>query len=194
MADRAPRILAFSGSTRRESLHRPLLRLAVRAAEAEGVPCTVVDLRDPPLPIYDGDLEREQGLPEAAVRLRELMAAHRGLLLASPEYNGHPTPLLVNALDWMSRAPGARPDLSPFAGVVGALVAASPGPFGGIRGLAVVRGLLANLGVTVLARQAAVGSAPDRLAPDGTLRDEGARRAVEAVGRDLARHVLALER
>ncbi len=191
-SDRAARILALSGSTRQASLNRRILEVAARAAEAEGVPCTRVDLRDHPLPLYDGDLERERGLPDAAARLRELMASHRGLLLASPEYNGHPTPLLVNTLDWMSRAPGARPDLSPFAGAVGALLAASPGPLGGIRGLAAARGLLANLGVTVLARQAAIGEAAGKLAADGSLRDEGARKAVEAVGRELARLVLAL--
>lgn len=192
MPDRAPRILALCGSARRESFNRRILDVAVRAAEAEGVPCTAVELRDHPLPLYDGDLEREQGLPEAAARLRELMAAHRGLLVASPEYNGHPTPLLVNTLDWMSRASGARPDLAPFAGTVGALVAASPGPLGGIRGLAAARVLLSNLGVTVLARQAAVGGVAGKVAPGGGLQDEGARQALEAVGRELARVVLAL--
>ena len=103
----APRILAFAGSAREESFNKRLVRVAAAGAEAAGVACTVLDLRDFPLPIYDGDLEAAEGLPENAKRLRELFLAHQGLLIASPEYNSSISPLLKNTLDWVSRAPAA---------------------------------------------------------------------------------------
>lgn len=182
----SPRILAFAASTRRDSFNGRILRVAVGGAEAAGVACTLLDLKDHPLPIYEGDLEREHGLPPAAKALRELMASHQGLLIASPEYNGFVSPLLKNTLDWISRSPEGRPDLSPFQGKIAALMAASPGPFGGMRGLALLRQLLSNLGVTTLADQVTVREAHARFDERGALQDERLRERVEALGRTLA--------
>lgn len=182
----SPRILAFAASTRTASFNRRILPIAVSGAEAAGVACTVVDLRDHPLPIYDADLERDQGQPEAAQRLRDLFASHEGLLIASPEYNGFVSPLLKNTLDWVSRSPEARPDLAPFQGKVAAIMAASPGPLGGIRGLALLRQLLSNLGVTTLAAQVAIREAHGRFDERGELRDEALRKWVESLGTALA--------
>jgi chromate reductase len=186
----SPRILAFAASTRSDSFNRRILRIAVHGAEAAGVACTVLDLRDHPLPIYDADLERDQGLPEAANRLRVLLASHQGLLIASPEYNGFVSPLLKNTLDWISRSPEGRPDLAPFQGKVAALMAASPGPLGGIRGLALLRQLLANLGVTALADQVTLREAHAHFDEGGALRDERLRGWIEALGRTLASWLL----
>src|SRR4051812_36524754 len=98
-----PRILAPAGSTRRDSYNKRLVRLAARGAEAAGAEVAVIDLRDFPLPLFDEDLEREQGPPEAAPRLKTRMVESDGLLIASPEYNSSITAVLKNAIDWVSR-------------------------------------------------------------------------------------------
>ena len=181
-----PRVLAISGSARSGSLNRRLLALAVAGAEAAGASCTGVDLRELALPIYDRDLEQERGVPASAGRLRDLFASHGGLLLASPEYNGGLPPLLKNALDWASRSPAGRPDLSPFRGVVAGILSASPNSFGGVRALAQARALLAELGCVVLPAQVALARAQAAFGEDGRLLDAERQRQVEALGAEVA--------
>lgn len=191
MGDGTPRILAFAGSARQGSFNKQLVAEAARAVAEAGVACTLIDLRDYPLPLYDGDLEASEGQPPAAARLRELFREHQGLLVASPEYNSSISPLLKNTLDWVSRSAEARPDLSGFDGKVAALLAASPGPLGGMRGLVVLRSLLSNVGVTVLARQVTLRGAADAFA-DGRLHDERQVGQVTALAQELVRVVTRL--
>lgn len=186
----APRILAFAGSAREESFNKRLVRVAAAGAEAAGVACTVLDLRDFPLPIYDGDLEAAEGLPENAKRLRELFLAHQGLLIASPEYNSSISPLLKNTLDWVSRAEGATGDLTPYEGKLAALLAASPGALGGLRGLVTLRSILGNIGCTVLADQLTVRQAGQAFGPDGSLGDPKQQARAEGLGKQLATRLL----
>jgi chromate reductase len=181
-----PRILAFAGSTRRGSFNQRLVRAAARGAEAAGVGCSVIDLAEHALPLYNGDLEATGGLPDAALRLRGLFLDHQALLIATPEYNGSIPPLLKNTLDWISRSPEASPDLSPFSGKLAALLAASPGPLGGLRGLSVVREVLANLGVTVLPEQVTLRRAHAAFDAVGELVEANHREAAETLGRTLA--------
>lgn len=181
-----PRVLAFAGSAREGSYNKKLVRIAVAGAEAAGARCTVIDLRDLPLPIYDADLEAREGLPEHAVALRRHLAECDGLLISTPEYNGSIPPLLKNTLDWATRHPEARPDLSGFQGKMAGLMAASPGPLGGMRALVVVRTLLNNLGCTVLAEQIALRQAAQAFTADGRLENEGWQQRTEALGGSLA--------
>lgn len=146
----------------------------------------MIDLRDLPMPIYDGDLEAADGLPGNAVRLREHLAACDGLLIATPEYNGSIPPLLKNAIDWSTRHPEARPDLSGFQGKVAGLLAASPGPLGGMRSAAVVRQLLNNLGCTVLAEQLLLRKAFEAFDDAGRLKDESWQQRAEGLGAAVA--------
>jgi chromate reductase len=189
----APRILAFAGSTRRESFNRKLLRVAVAGAERAGAACTVADLREFPLPLYDADLEAEAGLPRPAAALRELLGSHRGLLIASPEYNSSISPLLKNTIDWASRSPEATQDLSGFRGKLVALMAASPGALGGLRGLVHLRALLGNIGCTVLADQLTLSKAAEAFAPDGSLVEAAHRKRAEALGATLTDWVSKLD-
>src|SRR3954470_11575653 len=102
-----PRILAFAGSLRREYYNKKLVSVAARAARDAGAEVTLIDLRDFPLPLFDQDLEAGQGMPEAGASLKQLVAGHDGLIVASPEYNSSVTAVLKNSLDWASRpAPG----------------------------------------------------------------------------------------
>jgi len=143
------RILAFAGSTRKQSCNRRLIELVKDDAK-------VIDLKGYELPMYDGDLEAKHGLPGNAVRLKKLLAEHDALLLACPEYNGSITPLLKNTLDWISRPSGDEPPAAAFQGKVAALISGSPGGYGGMRGLVHVRAILGNMGVIVLPNQLAI--------------------------------------
>jgi len=154
-----PKILVLAGSARLESLHRKLARQTVEALRDAGVEATLADLRDFPMPIYDGDLEAGQGLPTAAKALKELARRHDGFAIASPEYNGSFPALLKNALDWISRPePGERP-LEVFRGKVAAILSASPGPGGGQRVLRHLRELLEMMSVTVIPEQLSLARA-----------------------------------
>lgn len=181
----APRILVFAGSVRQGSLNQRLARLAARRLEALGGQPTFVDLGDYPMPLYDGDREAEQGLPDNALTLRRLLAEHDGLLIASPEYNGFITPLLKNTIDWLTRPHQGESGLTLFQGKFAAVVSASPGALGGIRSLALIRQLLGNIGVTVLPNQLAVAKASDAFDDDGQLADEGQAEKLDALCRRL---------
>lgn len=189
-----PRILAFAGSARAGSYNKLLVRIAAEGARKAGAAVTYVDLRDLPIPIYDADLEREQGVPENARRLQNLFTEHEGLLIASPEYNSAIPPLLKNVIDWVSRPlPGGRPQAS-FNGKLAALVSASTGAFGGLRALMQLRALLAHMRVIVIPDQKTIPRAADAFAPDGSLKDKGSHEAAEAVGARLAELLEKLRR
>ena len=98
------KFLAFAGSTRRESFNRKLLSAVVEEVRAAGAEVTVVDLGMLAIPLYNGDLEAESGLPEAVKQLVAQGVAHNGYIIASPEYNSSITPILKNTIDWMSRS------------------------------------------------------------------------------------------
>jgi NAD(P)H-dependent FMN reductase len=168
-----PKILVLAGSARLDSIHRKLARETVAALRAAGLEATLADLRDFPMPIYDGDLEAGQGLPTAAKALKELARRHDGFAIASPEYNGSFPALLKNALDWISRPePGERP-LEVFRGKVAAILSASPGPGGGQRVLRHLRELLEMMSVTVIPEQLSVARANAAFDTNGRLvRDE----------------------
>src|SRR5215212_6114548 len=150
--------LVFAGSTRTDSLHRKLARAAVGEFRRRGLEVTLVDLRDYPMPLYDGDMEAANGLPPSALALRKLLAEHDLLVIASPEYNGSFPALVKNTIDWTSRpaAEGERP-AALYRGKMAALLAGSPGPSGGRRGLRHLRELLEMIGVTVVGEPVAIG-------------------------------------
>ncbi len=187
-----PRILAFAGSARRDSWNKKALAVAVLGAREAGAEVTVVDLREWPMPLYDGDLEDEQGLPETAKGFKRLMKEHDGLLLACPEYNSSITPLLKNTIDWCSRLETGEKPLECFDGKVAGLVSASPGALGGLRSLVVVRMCLGNIRVHVIPDQVAVSQAHEAFDASGRLKDEKRQAAVMAVGARLAQVIAKL--
>lgn len=175
------RILAFSGSARRESLNRKFLAVAVQATRDAGCEVTVADLNELVLPLYHGDLEDAEGMPPNAARLVELIDSHGGLLIASPEYNSMPTPLLMNTLDWCSRA-----EPNPFEGKVAAVISASPGPFGGVRSLQLAQQLLLKLGCHVVPGQCFLPQANKAFDAQGRLANSRANESVKALAAKLA--------
>jgi len=180
MSEKA-KILAFAGSTRTDSYNKKLIRIASEEARKLGADVTLIDLRDYPLPIYDGDLEEQFGLPENGRKLKDLFFAHDGFLISSPEYNSSISGVLKNVIDWVSRpAPNEKPLLG-FAGKTAALLAASPGSLGGLRGLVTLRSILGNLGVIVLPAQFALSKADQAFNERGELTEGKHLKAVRSV-------------
>ncbi len=187
-----PKILAFAGSTRIDSYNKKLVKIAASGAKAAGAEVTYIDLRDLPLPLFDEDLEAQEGLPANARTFKDLLISHQGLLIASPEYNSSLTAVLKNAIDWASRpAPNEAP-LAAFAGKVASIMSASPGALGGLRGLVHLRSILGNIKVLVLPDQIAVSKAYEAFNPDGTLKDPKQQESIEKLGDGLTKILLKL--
>jgi chromate reductase len=178
-----PRILVFAGSIRTESFNARLAALAAKELALADVEVTRISLIDYPLPLYDGDLEAQSGVPGNAVKLKRLMMTHAGVFIASPEYNASVTPLLKNALDWVSRVrEGGEPPLAAYKGRVFALGAASNGSLGGYRSLMALRQILElGCGAMVLPDQIAVREAATAFDENDQLRDERSARQLRTV-------------
>lgn len=179
------KVLCFAGANRAASYNKQLVCAAHAAVVAAGAEATLLDLRDYPLPLYDGDLEVAEGVPENALRLKTLFKAHQALLIAAPEYNSSITPLLKNTLDWISREHQGESGRVPYAGKVAALVAASTGTLGGLRGLFHVRQILTTLGVLVLPEQMPLSKAHEAFDADGRLQDARQQSTLENIAQKL---------
>lgn len=164
------KILMFAGSARKASTNKQLAALAACTAKEAGVDVTLIDLADFDMPIYNGDIEADTGLPENAKRLKQLFVEHDGFFIASPEYNSSIPALLKNALDWISRPHTKNePSLWAFQGKVAAIGSVAPGALGGLRGLVPLRMMLGNIGVTVVPSQVAVSDGFNAFDKDGAL-------------------------
>ncbi len=179
------RLLAFAGSSRKDSFNKALVKVAAGGARAGGAEVAFVDLKDYPLPIFDEDLEKAQGLPENAKKLKKMFIASHGFLISSPEYNSSVSALLKNTIDWLSRPAEGEAPLAAFQGKVASLLSASPGALGGLRGLVHLRAILGNIGVIVLPDQIAVPKAHEAFSSDGRLSDAKRHASVEELGKKL---------
>jgi len=169
-----PKILVLAGSIRTGSFNARLAALAAKEiARAEG-DVTRISLVDYPLPLYDGDLETRGGPPENAVKLKRMFCAHQGVFIATPEYNASVTPLLKNAIDWVSRVrENKEPPLAAYRQRVFALGAASNGTYGGMRSIMAMRHVLElGCGALVIPEQIAVREAAHAFDEDDELKDE----------------------
>jgi chromate reductase, NAD(P)H dehydrogenase (quinone) len=187
-----PKILAFAGSARDGSFNKKLVKIAAAGAVETGADVTVIDLRDFPMPLYDGDLEQQEGLPPNARKIKDLMISHQGFLISSPEYNSSIAPLFKNTIDWASRQSDGETPLASFQGKIAGIMSASPGGLGGLRGLVHVRSILENIGVIVLPNQVAVAKAHEVFNTDGTLKDKKQEEQIKKIGSDLTKILLKL--
>ncbi|AXK71070.1 NADPH-dependent oxidoreductase [Lysobacter sp. TY2-98] len=166
----APRIVVLPGSNRTGSFNRRLEALVVRELRAKGADVVDVDLRDYAMPLYDGDLEAEHGVPEPARRLHALFRTAAGVFIVTPEYNASIPPLTKNTIDWISRVREDGGIPAAFGGPVFALAAASPGGLGGYRGLMALRqSLELGLGASVLPSMVSVARAMEAFDAAGDL-------------------------
>jgi NAD(P)H-dependent FMN reductase len=150
----AIKILVIPGSLRTGSLNAKLAAVAVDALVRADVDVTRISLGDFPLPIYDGDLESNSGVPKYALDLKRMISAHHGVLIVTPEYNASLPPLVKNTIDWVSRVADTQESKGqvfrerPFA-----IAAASNGRLGGTRCLQALRLVLSACRATVIPNQ-----------------------------------------
>ncbi len=168
-----PRILVFPGSIRTGSFNASLAAAAALELAVQGADVTRISLADYPLPIVDEDLKNHSGIPENAMKLGRLVAAHDGVFLCSPEYNSSIPPLLKNAIDWVSLiSHDAERPFKPWADRTVALGSASNGKFAGIRGLYHLRSVMMNVGTQVISEQCSIGGAANGFDEEGRIKDE----------------------
>lgn len=150
----AIKILVIPGSLRTGSLNAKLAAVAIDALVRADVDATRISLGDFPLPIYDGDLESNSGVPKHALDLKRMISAHHGVLIVTPEYNASLPPLVKNTIDWISRVEDTHESKGqvfrerPFA-----IAAASNGRLGGARCLQALRLVLSACSAMVIPNQ-----------------------------------------
>lgn len=155
-------LLCISGSLRAGSTNTMLLH---EAARLYGAAPTFADLR---LPLYDGDLEEADGLPEGVTRLAEQIDAATAVLISSPEYNKSISGVLKNALDWVSRVDG-----NPWQDKPVAVMSANAGFTGGARGSYIMRLALVPFGPRMsTGPEVLLPSSPRAFDGDGRLTNE----------------------
>lgn len=169
------RLLGISGSLRAGSYNTALLR-AAQALAPDGVELIAGSIHG--IPLYDGDLERDEGIPAAVSILKDQVAACDGLVLFTPEYNNGMPGVFKNAIDWLSRP--ASDIGRVFGGRPVAVLGASPGGFGTILSQNAWLPVLRTLGTApwfegrlMVARAGSVFDA------DGNLADEAIRKRLE---------------
>jgi len=188
------RLLFVAGAARAGSYNKRLARLGAEIANANGIHSAFADLGDYPMPIYDGDLEAAEGPPENARKLKALFEVHHGIFIISPEYNASIPPLLKNALDWVSRIRDRdEPPLAVYKTRVFAIGSASPGMYGGSRGLTVLRQTLEiGTGALVLPDQFSVSRADKAFAENWHLSDKKSMELYKSTIEKLARAALIM--
>ena len=184
----APKILVFAGSIRTGSFNARLAALAAKELALAGADVTRISLEDYPLPLYDGDLEAKylevkSSVPANALKLKQTMAAHQGVFIASPEYNASVTPLLKNTIDWISRVrERGEPPLAVFQNRVFALGGASDSAYGAVRSLMALRQVLElGCGALVIPEQITVFHASEAFDEMDNLNEERAANALKRV-------------
>ncbi|RUV02424.1 NAD(P)H-dependent oxidoreductase [Mesorhizobium sp. M6A.T.Cr.TU.017.01.1.1] len=181
-----PKILVFAGSIRAGAYSGRTADVAQKELAMQGAEVTRISLADCPLPILDEDLEKEKGVPENVFKLARQIAAHDGLLIATPEYNGSIPPLLKNTIDWVSRVrtDGGR-SFRPFTGKPAGLCSSSKGHFAGVRCINHLRAVLVRCQMEVVTPECSVPEGGNAFDDDGNFRDERLNRSMEHLCRTL---------
>ncbi|MGW0993562.1 NADPH-dependent FMN reductase [Streptomyces sp. NPDC002523] len=162
------RFLVFGAALRADSANARLASLVARLISDTGAAVDLAGMRDFDMPLYDGDMEAGEGLPDGALALRDRLEQSDAFVISSPEYNASVPGVLKNAIDWVSRV---RPQ--PFKTKHALLVSASPSLIGGNRGLWALRVPLEHLGTRVYPDMFSVANSYEAFAEDGTLTDPG---------------------
>jgi len=156
-----PKILVLPGSNRTGSHNVRLAALAAKELTLLDAEVTRISLVDYPLPLYDADLDARAGQPANALKLKQMIMAHQGVFIASPEYSASVTPILKNAIDWVSRVrERGEPTFAAFKRSVFAISSASTGRAGGLRSLIALRQILElGCGALVIPEQVSIALA-----------------------------------
>jgi chromate reductase, NAD(P)H dehydrogenase (quinone) len=182
-----PKILVIPGSLRAKSYNVRLAALASKELTLADADVTRISLVDYPLPIYDADTAEKSGPPHNAFKLKQMMSAHQGVFIVSPEYNASLTPLIKNTIDWISAVrERGDPPLAAYQNRVFALGGASPGRSGATHSLLALRQVLAvGCRALVLAEQVTVPNAEHAFDDMDELTDARAANQLKVVVRKL---------
>lgn len=191
------KLLIIPGSVRTGSWNRKLADVAAAKAQTAGFDADELDMRALGLPVYDGDIEAKSGVPDGAYQFQQAMLNSDAVLFVTPEYNGFPTPLVLNAFDWLSRIPEKAPQGSGLAATANkpaGLMSASPGALGGLRSMNYLRQYLQMaFAMIVVPQQFALSRANEAFDDSGGLKDAKASHSVDNVLGSLSRLALALK-
>ena len=182
-----PKILVIPGSLRSGSHNARLAALAAKELALAGAEVTRISFEEFPLPLFDADLASGSGMPQPAIKLKRMLMAHQGVFITSPEYSASVTPLLKNAIDWVSRVrdPGEA-SYAAFKGRVFAIGAAANSGNGGIRSLMALRQILElGCGALVIPEQISVARAEQAFDDRDNLKDESLMTALKVMARRL---------
>lgn len=174
------KILAFAGSTRKDSCNKKLIENAAELARGMGAEVKIIDLKDYPIPFYDADDEQNKGMPENAKKLRNMMIESNRIIISTPEYNASLSGVLKNALDWASRSQDGKPSRDAFLGKKVAIMSCSPGNGGGARALAHLRAIISNIGGEVIPLEVAVPDCYSVFNSEGKLTNESIKGRLKA--------------
>ena len=182
-----PKILVLAGSLRAGSQNARLAALVAKELVLAEAEVSRISLADYPLPLLDADHLADAGPPDNAFKLKEMFAAHQGVFIASPEYSASVTPLLKNAIDWISRVrEHGEPTYAAFKNRVFAAGSASAGSGGGLRSLMALRQILElGCGALVIPEQVSIARADQAFDDMDNLKDEAAAASLTAMARRL---------
>lgn len=178
------KILCFAGSLRADSCNKKFVREALRLAKEAGADAEFLDLRDYPMPVYDGDIEVTSGIPATTAALGKKIAAVDALVISTPEYNGSIPGILKNTVDWLSREKPMS-----LVGKHLLLLAASPGALGGTRSLWHSRQPFEMLRMHVFPDMIGLPNAYEAFDEHGRLKDEKMQKRLKTLLEQFIKHV-----
>lgn len=179
------KVLAFAGSTRKGSYNKMLCKEASELARQMGAEVTYIDLKDYPIPFYDGDLEQDQKMPENVKKMRALIREHDALIIASPEYNSSIPAVLKNMVDWASRSEEGGSDRAILKGKQVLLMSTSAGGTGGKRMLPHLKSVITNIQGDVIAKEVSIPFAAKAFTMDGQLTNQEHQEALKQAVHEL---------
>lgn len=178
------KLLIFAGSLRTDSSNKKFAREAFRLAKEAGIDSEFIDLKDYPMPVYDGDIEVASGIPEGTAALGKKILAADALIISTPEYNGSIPGILKNVIDWLSRENTVSLTAKHLL-----LLAASPGRLGGVRSLWHTRQPFEVLGVHVFPGMMSLPDAYNAFDEQGKLKDDKTIQQLEKILTQFIKHV-----
>lgn len=178
------KILFFAGALRKDSLNKKLVREALRLSGLSAQEAEFLDLKDFPMPVYDGDIEASSGIPEGTQKLGEKIRGADAIVLSTPEYNSSLPGALKNVIDWLSREKAMS-----LGGKHLLMLAASPGALGGIRVLWHGRQPFDALGMHVFPGNFSLAHAHEAFDALGTLKDAATQERLQKLLAQFVAHV-----